>query len=152
MSNFTFNTDYGGGVRKGRSPREWRNVIVDSASNAIYEFMNMIAEEASELAPVDTEQLKYSYDIEPYGDGGYKVTFNAYNPKDGYNYAAIQHENLEYHHDIGQAKYLEEPYEAHKSELADFIARNCRASQKTFKGSRGRAKINAKRKSGRGRK
>lgn len=38
-------------------------------------------------------------------------------------YAAVQHENLEYRHDDGQAKYVEQPMTDHAVELHGLIAR-----------------------------
>lgn len=37
-------------------------------------------------------------------------------------YAVYQHENLEYHHEVGQAKYLEEPARVHRKRIARIVA------------------------------
>lgn len=68
-----------------------------------------IAQEAQSLAPVDTGQLQASASVE--GDGMTDVTieFTA-TAADGYDYALIQHERMDYHHTQGQAKYLEQPF------------------------------------------
>lgn len=126
MSTFTFKTGYGGGVSSGVSPKQWGYAVTEAASNAIYDFMVDVAEEASELAPVKTGRLRSSAVIGNYGDGGYKVTFNAYNPENGYNYAAIQHENLSYvHRNGGQARYLADAYDNLKGNLISHMAENC---------------------------
>ncbi len=39
-------------------------------------------------------------------------------------YAAIQHENLEYHHDDGQAKYVEQPMVANQRKIQGIIAQD----------------------------
>lgn len=41
-------------------------------------------------------------------------------------YAAIQHEELDYRHDDGQAKYVEQPMNDHQAELYGLIAREVR--------------------------
>lgn len=41
----------------------------------------------------------------------------------GYNYAGIQHENTEYHHDKGQAHFISEPFNAEVKRLKQRIRR-----------------------------
>lgn len=41
-------------------------------------------------------------------------------------YAVYQHENIEYNHTYGQAKFLEKPAREHKDELADTVAKALR--------------------------
>lgn len=60
------------------------------------------------LVPVDTGRLKRSGKITKLEDG-YRLQYRAENPKTGYNYAPIQHENMNFKHKVGQAKYLESP-------------------------------------------
>jgi hypothetical protein len=49
-----------------------------------------------------------------------KVSSNAKNKKDNYNYAPIQHENLKYNHKVGKAKFVEDPL---RRESEDFMQR-----------------------------
>lgn len=65
------------------------------------------------LVPEDTGALKASGQVTQEGTKA-TVSYSAVAP-DGYDYAAIQHERLDYHHEHGQAKYLEQPMnsEAH---------------------------------------
>lgn len=76
------------------------------------------------LVPVDTGKLKASGEVVK-RDTGYAVQYSSAN-KQGYDYAYIQHENLEYHHEVGQAKYLEQPLREHAQELMDIVAREAR--------------------------
>lgn len=76
------------------------------------------------LVPVDTGKLKASGEVVK-RDTGYAVQYSSTN-KQGYDYAYIQHENLEYHHEVGQAKYLEQPLREHAQELMDIVAREAR--------------------------
>lgn len=61
------------------------------------------------------------------GDTRFQVTI-------GYSavYAAVQHERLDYHHSVGQAKYLEQPYR----EIKPFIPQRIADSLKKGKGRR----------------
>lgn len=43
--------------------------------------------------------------------------------KDGYNYAGIQHENVNYHHTKGQAHFISEPFNAEVKRLVQRIRR-----------------------------
>ena len=43
--------------------------------------------------------------------------------KSGYNYAGIQHENTDYHHDKGQAHFISEPFNAEVKRLKQRIRR-----------------------------
>lgn len=117
---------YKGSVKATHSPKEWGYAVTEGASKAIYDFMLDVAREAAELAPVKTGKLRSSAEISDYGDGGYKVVFSAINPYNGYDYAAIQHENMDYVHlNGGQAKYLEQPFNQMKGELAQRMAESC---------------------------
>jgi hypothetical protein len=73
------------------------------------------------LAPLDTGALRNSATIHEAREllaadpGGYLVFDTPY--------AAAQHERLDYQHDDGQAKYVEEPMLEHEAELLGLIAR-----------------------------
>ena len=72
-----------------------------------------LADKALNLAPVDTGRLRKSADPEVIVSNNKaraNVTFSAIDPKTGYDYALIQHEDLSFKHPRGgQAKYLEQP-------------------------------------------
>ena len=61
------------------------------------------------IVPVDTGVLRNTGHVQPpKNDGrGVSVTLGFGGP--AAPYAAIQHERLDYHHPVGQAKYLSEP-------------------------------------------
>lgn len=62
-----------------------------------------IKAEAQRLAPIDTGDLRGSAVLDTSVPGEVTIAFTA-------PYAAAQHEHIEYHHDQGQAKYLEQPF------------------------------------------
>lgn len=73
------------------------------------------------LCPVENGVLKNSCVIEEYDDHvivGYGGAASAY--------AAIQHENMAYHHDVGQAKYLEQPATEMEDEIKAAVAQAVR--------------------------
>lgn len=43
-------------------------------------------------------------------------------------YAVIQHEKLDYHHDEGEAKFLERPLNEHRAELMHIVATDIRSA------------------------
>lgn len=59
------------------------------------------------LVPVDTGALKASATVTHDGHQA-TLTYSATSPE-GYDYAAIQHERLDYAHRVGTAKYVEGP-------------------------------------------
>ena len=83
-----------------------------------------LLEKSKDLVPVDTGALKENGHIERLADGSgysvvYDITAGERNPKatdKGFKYGALQHEELSFYHEIGQAKYLEAPYESNKDE------------------------------------
>lgn len=74
-----------------------------------------IERRAKEIVPVDSGKLRDSINVRVSRSPRYPgliATASAVNIKTGYNYALIQHENPDYHHDApGQYHYIEEPYE-----------------------------------------
>ena len=95
-----------------------------------------LLEKAIELAPMDTGALRESGKVKKKSNSEYEVVFDVTvkdrlkkqgksassvsNPD--FHYSGIQHDNLAYHHDIGQALFLEEPYEMYKEQYKDEIA------------------------------
>ena len=62
------------------------------------------------LVPVDTGRLRRSGIVTSDGPEKRYVSFEAHDPKSGYEYAPIQHEHLGFKHTVGQAKFLEQPF------------------------------------------
>jgi hypothetical protein len=73
------------------------------------------------LVPIDIGELYASGDLER-RDGHAVVVFHAV-AEDGYDYAVIQHEDLTYAHEHGQAKYLEQPLHTEAHALVEGMAR-----------------------------
>lgn len=69
------------------------------------------------LAPVDRGPLRESAQVT-------EATASSLTAHVSYDtpYAARQHEELDYHHEDGQAKYLEQPLEEHRDDLLQAIA------------------------------
>lgn len=107
-----------------------KEAVQKTVDNAI-----QIHKEACPLTPVDTGRLRESGKVEINGekitegtkegdikilksgkdfeniknDIEIKIIYDAESPE-GYKYSGIQHENLEFNHTEGQAKYLEVPF------------------------------------------
>lgn len=120
---------------------------------------NSLRESADELlfysqleVPEDTGYLQMTAYVDDLGDQ-FNVVYSAkagdrasyaedteFKGDPDYNYALIQHENLEFHHKKGKAKYLSDPYNAHKDE---WISRAAEAVRNARGGTRGKAKAKA---------
>lgn len=97
------------------------NQIPNKTMKGIEKSMRLIYKSSQPLVPVDTGRLKRSGKITKISNG-YQLRYRAINPDNGYNYAPIQHENLHFHHRVGQAKYLEEPVEINMDRIKKIIA------------------------------
>lgn len=94
---------------KGLSTLEAQiNEIPQRTMNGVKMAIEHIYKMSQPLVPVDTGRLKRSGKITKLEDG-YQLHYRAENPKNGYNYAPIQHENTHFKHKVGQAKYVEQP-------------------------------------------
>lgn len=67
--------------------------------------------EASQQAPLDTGLLRSQGDFEITDDGLTMIVEYSAKDSKGFDYAALQHEDLTFHHDNGNAKYLENPFD-----------------------------------------
>ena len=85
-----------------------KNVASDS-----YEILETINRHTEPLVPLETGRLRASV-MRPNGMliekdfMSMEIEYSARNPRTGYDYAMIQHENLLYRHRVGQALYLRE--------------------------------------------
>lgn len=79
--------------------------IADKNKQAIKDVCLDLSAKSKDLAPLDTGDLKAS------GYTAFEKTENGFVGEVGFNtaYAAVQHEELEYRHTDGEAKYLEKP-------------------------------------------
>lgn len=85
-----------------------QNVASDS-----FEILEIVNKHTEPKVPYETGRLRASV-MRPNGmliEGDFmsqEIEYSARNPKTGYDYAMIQHENLLYRHRVGQALYLRE--------------------------------------------
>lgn len=98
------------------------NDIKLASSEGLVEAGKYLLDLSQPLVPVDTGRLKDSGKVIQENKNTIYVTYEAFNPENGYEYAPIQHEVLDFHHDIGQAKYLEEPFATNINLLVEITA------------------------------
>ena len=96
--------------------------IPNKTLKGIEKAMGIIYDASQPLVPVDTGALKRSGVIQDV-KGGFKIKYHSENPKTGYNYAVIQHENTSFKHRVGQAKYLEDAIKNNLDEIEDAIVK-----------------------------
>lgn len=89
-----------------------------AAVRAVGKFGEHVIGKAQQLAPQRDGYLIDSATTENVKDTGKKIT-----QRIGFNtsYAAAQHERMDYHHDKGQAKYLEKPMREEARKLKPFV-------------------------------
>ena len=127
------------GIRNLEKQFEKKLKNIDKAStDGLLKAANHLLDLSQPLVPVDTGQLKSSGKVVQENKNTVYVTYEAYNPENGYEYAPIVHENLSFKHPIhyhgkgkghggiydcgGQAKYLEEPFMTNIDNLIDIVA------------------------------
>lgn len=76
---------------------------------ALYQEGEGLIAEAKSITPVDTGALRASGHVQQPVIQGKQVTVNCGFGGAAASYAVYVHENLEAHHPVGQAKFLEEP-------------------------------------------
>lgn len=101
---------------------DWNGDLVKAMLNAnAPEALNHAAEllrgDSVPLAPLDRGPLRGSAQVTP----ATEASFTAYVSYDT-PYAARQHEELDWHHDEGQAKYLEQPLVENEAKYQAAIA------------------------------
>lgn len=101
---------------------EWNGDIVSamiqaSAADALNHGANLLRGYSVPLAPVDRGDLRGSAQVTLATDSNLEAHVSYDTP-----YAVKQHEALDYRHDEGQAKYLEQPLEEHEAEIQQAIA------------------------------
>ena len=101
--------------------------------NAVKECAEDLLQKSRKLVPFKTGKLYESGIVEEIGETRtgniiYQVKYESNIPgENGVFYNAVaQHEDLTYHHEVGQAKYLEQPYkenyELYKKAIAEKIS------------------------------
>ena len=96
---------------------EWHTKVaddrVDEAMKLIKATAMLIKGRSQELCPVDSGTLMNSAYVDVVDDRTYAVGYGGAASE----YALIQHENLQYYHPVGQAKFLEQAFEEEIVEL-----------------------------------
>lgn len=84
--------------------------LIREAAKTLFTEAELIMTEARKRTPVDTGALRASGLVEPptVSAGKVGVTLGFGGP--AAPYAVVQHERLDYHHTVGQAKFLEQPF------------------------------------------
>ncbi len=98
------------------------NAIPQKTMKGIEKAMGIIYNSSQPLVPVDTGRLKRSGKITQIKNG-YQLKYKALNPKNGYDYAPIQHENTTFKHRVGQAKYLEKAVTMNMDKIKQVIVK-----------------------------
>lgn len=93
--------------------------IQGKTEKGIEEAMTFILKQSKEEVPVDTGALKKSGKMTKIKNG-YEISYKQ-KSESGYNYAPIQHENLDYKHKKGKAKYLEDPIKQNEQKIIDIV-------------------------------
>lgn len=98
--------------------------INNYSEQGLLDAADYLLELSQPLVPVDTGRLKKSGKVVQENANTVYVTYEAFNPENGYDYAPIQHEVLDFKHTIGQAKYLEQPFLTNMDNLINVVAGN----------------------------
>lgn len=93
-----------------------------STASALYKEGERIMAKAKPLTPVDTGALVNSGHVELPKSEGSKISVELGFGGTAAPYALIVHENLEAHHPVGQAKYLEQPFDEAKDGMSERLA------------------------------
>lgn len=92
-------------------------MITGNAAEALNVGAELLRGESVPLAPIDRGPLRASAQVTPATRGNLTAHVSYDTP-----YAARQHEELDWHHDEGQAKYLEQPLNDSAGKIQQAIA------------------------------
>lgn len=101
-----------------------KNVASDS-----YEILETINRHTEPLVPYETGRLRQSV-MRPNGMliekdfMSQEIEYSARNPRTGFDYALIQHENFSYRHQVGQALYLTDGMELATNDVIKLIEKD----------------------------
>ena len=93
----------------------------EGALNGLEGLANEIMSLSQSRCPVDTGMLRGSAQV----TRKEKTVLVSYGGAAA-SYAVQQHENLQYHHDVGQAKFLESSFDELKDKAPDYVKRAIR--------------------------
>lgn len=91
--------------------------ISDTIQSALLDCGNDLQQKAQDLTPVDTGALRSSAFTEADRQGKNLSVVVGFEEE----YAIYVHENLEAHHDVGQAKFLEQPLRENADKYVEYI-------------------------------
>lgn len=90
--------------------------ISDTVQSALLDCGNDLQQKAQDLTPVRTGALKASAFTEAESGSNPSVIVGFEE-----EYAIFVHENLEAHHDVGQAKFLEQPLKENADKYVEYV-------------------------------
>lgn len=114
--------------------------LLQQAAAALSQEAEAIMTEAKERTPVETGALRASgHVVPPVLEGGEATIVLAFGGDGAVNehgvpvdsYAVVVHEDLEAHHPVGEAKFLERPLLEHAPGLPEAVAARMRAASGT---------------------
>lgn len=91
--------------------------ISDTVQSALLDCGNDLQQKAVDITPIDTGALRASAFTEVDRQGKNPAVIVGFEEE----YAIYVHENLEAHHDIGQAKFLEQPLRENTDKYVKYI-------------------------------
>ena len=97
------------------------NIINEAIKKANTENALHLIGEASQQAPIDTGFLRSQGDFNITDDGLTMIVEYSAKDENGFDYAALQHEDLTLNHENGNAKYLENPFDDNLDAYIDNI-------------------------------
>jgi hypothetical protein len=103
--------------------RKRLEAVVKAAEAALYQAGSIIMTEAKERAPLDIGTLRNSGYVTLPRRQGDDVMVEAGFGGAAKAYAVIQHEELSYRHEVGEAKYLENAINAKEQEVQERVRR-----------------------------
>lgn len=92
--------------------------ISDTVQNALLDCGNDLQQKAVDITPIDTGALRSSAFTEADRQNRKKPSVTVGFEEE---YAIYVHENLEAHHDVGQAKFLEQPLKENADRYAEHV-------------------------------
>lgn len=109
-----------------RHLRDSERQVLAAVAGALYEEASETMTESKRLVPVDLGVLRGSGTVfAPEVDGG-RVSVTIGYGGAASDYAVVQHERVDFHHTVGQAKYLEQPVRERSSGFAVRVAAGVR--------------------------
>ena len=107
-------------------------VVRNALENALSEIAEELCVASQAEVPVDTGALKESATVEKIEDDSGQI---AYVVSYGEDYAVEQHENLNFFHSHGKAKFLEDPFRKQQHDMISHLQSSVGSAMKDSFGS-----------------